>query len=102
MMTNISGDDVVQIIRACRKANVTRLKMGELEVLFDITDDEVTFDKSLVVNNNVPPVDSNLVASDKNEEKVQEEIDREIDDFNLILENPVEWERRALNETAEV
>lgn len=99
MTMGFSGKEIVQIISACRKANVTRLKLGELEVFFDGPED-IDKSETVVVENNVLPVNSNLAAEEPNDKKLQDELDRDFEEANLILENPVEWERRALSPKA--
>jgi hypothetical protein len=96
MTINFNGEDVVQIIRACSKAKVTRLKMGELEVVFDKVEDGVTIRHEPIVESVTQTLHSNLSSEEPTDKKFIEEFDQELEEANLLLENPTEWERRAL------
>src|SRR5690554_317033 len=101
----LTGADIVKIIKACKEAGVKTLKLGEIEVHFsDLKHKQIIppgFEKPEVIK-----VDFSENSKDISEAPVPH-IERntnlnpeeEFDDDELMFNDPLEWERRQMNKT---
>ena len=100
----LSGEDLVKIIKSCKSANVSHLKIGDIDISFD----GKARNKSKTLETSSD--DLLLKADDTNKQLVLTELSNEAqsereknesdisfdEDLNLILNDPTEWERRAM------
>jgi hypothetical protein len=100
-MTTTSTLDLVKIIKACRLAGVSKFKSGDTEIDFLRTSPQETKTADLAqlefpaINKEVLHTDTqNTIGAGEEELK---KIDEEIEEANLVLEDPLAWERAELS-----
>lgn len=104
--TRLTGKGLVEVIRACKEAHVARLKVGDIEVNFNVVYNAESTEHSDEDNSDIVPPVTDVLKSDKksdeeSEKRLMAEIDREIEEANLIIEDPTKWEQQATSQIAE-
>jgi hypothetical protein len=99
MITNLTGEDLVKIIRTCKSARVSRLKLGELDVKFG--DFKEIDPEPIMPVEEVKQLTLDLGTGEGDSGKqalIEKMINQEIEDANLILEDPTRWEKQATSQ----
>lgn len=90
---NLIGDDLVKIIKACKTAKVSELKIGDIEIKFSESDKASFKPKSF---ENLPNDLESYSGLDESATEVEPPKNKEDDDENLLLMDPSEWEKQAM------
>jgi hypothetical protein len=88
----INAADLVSIIKACREANVTHFKTDKVE--FFLEGEAKVQAESIVTHSAVTDFTPYIVDQPLTEDEKREMA--EIEDANLLFDDPVEWERTQM------
>lgn len=109
---NLTGEELVKVIRACKSANVESLKIGEVEIKFKLDLMPKNYGQSALnasenVNHDLSSKDEgntqlsllNTKEASPNSENQQnnKEEDPFEDELSLALSDPLAWEEKALS-----
>ena len=89
----INATDLVAIIAACREAKVYSFKTGDVTIEFMRADEEI-------MNITAPQIYTDILANREAQVLTPDEVAEraEIEDANLLFEDPTAWEREQMKD----